>query len=129
MTKKEEEETNKEEDSFMTPLESIAEKESLKGDYSTLNSSSQLYNAYSSLKKSQKPNFVMLLPNLGNKQHKVNKHSFERGLMSIFQKNFKDKRPYFFLIFSCFNFLLKKKFISCLFDVYCRLAFDLGGRA
>ena len=113
----------------MTPLESIAEKESLKGDYSTLNSSSQLYNAYSSLKKSQKPNFVMLLPNLGNKQHKVNKHSFERGLMSIFQKNFKDKRPYFFLIFSCFNFLLKKKFISCLFDVYCRLAFDLGGRA
>ncbi|XP_068504527.1 uncharacterized protein [Phaseolus vulgaris] len=54
-TKKVEEETNKEEESFMTPPESMAEKESLKGDYNTLNSS---------LQKSQKPNFVMLLPNL-----------------------------------------------------------------
>jgi len=46
----------------MTPLESIAEKESLKGDCNTLNSSFQLYNDHSSLQKSQKPNFVMLLP-------------------------------------------------------------------
>jgi len=58
LTKKEEEETNKEEESFMTPPESIAEKESLKGDYNTLNSSFQLYNAYSSLQKSQKPNLL-----------------------------------------------------------------------
>jgi len=36
--KEEEEETHKEEESFMTPLESMAEKESLKGDYNTLNS-------------------------------------------------------------------------------------------
>jgi len=69
----------------------------------------------------------MLLPSLGNKQHKVNKNTFERGLMFFFKKNFKDKRPYFSLLFSCFNFLLKEKFISCLFDVYCRLAFDPGG--
>ncbi|XP_068500862.1 uncharacterized protein [Phaseolus vulgaris] len=70
LTKKEERESNKEEKSFMTPPESIAEKETLNGDCNTLNSSFQLYNAHSSLQKSQKPNFVMLLPSLGNKQHK-----------------------------------------------------------
>jgi len=76
LTKKEEEETNKEEESFITHPESMVEKEYLKGDYNTLNSSFQLYNAYSSLKKSQNPNFVMLLPSLGNKQHKVNKNIY-----------------------------------------------------
>jgi len=90
LTKKEEEETNKEEESFMTPSESIAEKESLKGDCNTLNSYFQLYNAHSSLQKSEKPNFVMLLPSLCNKQHKVNKNIFERGLMVFFKMNFKD---------------------------------------
>jgi len=129
LTKKEEEKTNKEEESFMTPPESITGKDSLKGDCNTLNSSFQLYNDHSSLQKSQKPNFVMLLPSLGNIQHKVNKNIFERGLMLFFKKNFKDKRPYFCLVFFCFNFLLKKKFILCLFDVYCRLTFDPGGRA
>jgi len=39
----------KEEESFMTSPESIAGKESLKGDCNTLNSSFQLYNAHSSL--------------------------------------------------------------------------------
>ena len=37
--KEEEEETNKEEESFIIPPASIAEKESLKGDCNTLNSS------------------------------------------------------------------------------------------
>jgi len=55
LIKKEGEETNKEEESFMTPPESIVGKESLEGDYNTLNSSFQLYNAYSSSQKSQKP--------------------------------------------------------------------------
>jgi len=127
LTKKEEEETNKEEESFMTPSESIAEKESLKRDCNTLNSSFQLYSAHSSLQKTQKSNFVMLFPSLGNKQHKVNTNIFERGFMLFFKNNFKDKRPYFCLVFSCFSFLLTKKFISCLFDVYCRLTFDPGG--
>jgi len=86
----------------MTPSESIAEKESLKGDCNTLNSSFQLYNAHSSLQKSQKPNFVMLLPSLGNKKHKVNKNIFERGLMLFFKKNFKDKRLYFLFSFLLF---------------------------
>jgi len=93
----------------MTPPESIAKKESLKGDCNTLNTSFQLYNVHSSLQKSQKPNFVMLLPSLGNKQHKVNKNIFERGLIFFFKKNFKDKGPYFCLVFFCFNFLLKKE--------------------
>ena len=109
--------TNKEEESFITPSESIAGKEFLKGDCNALNSSFQLYNDHSSLQKTQKPNFVMLLPTLDNKQHKVHKNIFERGLMLFFKRNFKDKRPYFCLVF------------SCLFDVYCRLTFDLGGRA
>jgi len=56
-----------------------------------LNSSFQSYNAHSSLQKSQKPNFV--LPSLGNKQHKVNKNIFERGLMFFFKKKFKDQGP------------------------------------
>ena len=107
LTKNEEEETNKEEESFMSPPESIAEKESLKGDCNTLNSSFQLYNAHSSLQKSQKPNFVILLPSLGNKQNKLKKKIFlKRGLMLFFKKNFKDKMRYFCLVFSCFNFLL-----------------------
>jgi len=127
LIKKEEEETNKEEESFMKPPKSITGKESLEGDCNTLNSSFQLYNAHSSSQKSQKPNFVMLLPSLGNKQHKVNKNIFKRGLMFFFKKNFKYKKPYFCLVFSCFNFLLKDKFISCLFDVYCRLTFVLTG--
>ena len=49
---------------------------------------------------------------LQHKQHKVNKNIFERGLMLFFKKNFKDKRPYFCLVFSCFNFLLKKRNLS-----------------
>jgi len=79
LTKKEEEETNKEEKSFMTPPESIAEKESLKGDCNTLNSSFQLYNAHSSLQKSHKPNFVILLPSLGNKLLGLIVPKFKRG--------------------------------------------------
>ncbi|XP_068486787.1 protein PXR1-like [Phaseolus vulgaris] len=43
--------TNKEEESFMTPPESIVGKEFLKGDCNTLNSSFQLYNAHSSLQE------------------------------------------------------------------------------
>ncbi|XP_068483128.1 uncharacterized protein [Phaseolus vulgaris] len=124
--KEEEEETHKEEESFMTPPESMVEKESLKGDCNTLNSSFQLYNAHSS-QKYQKQHFVMLLPSLGNKQHKVNKNIFEMGLMFFFKRNFKEKGTYFCLVFFSFNFLLKRKFISCLFDVYCRLTFDPGG--
>ena len=100
--KEEEEETYKEEKSFMTPPESMAEKESLKGDCNTLNSSFQLYNAHSSLQKSQKQNFVMLLPSLGNKQHKVNTNIFERSLMFFFKKNFKDKRALFLFSFLLF---------------------------
>ena len=46
----------------------------------------------------------MLLPNLCNKQHKVNKNIFERGLMFFFKNNFKDKGPYFCLVF--FYFIL-----------------------
>ena len=67
LIQKEEEETNKGE-SFMTPPTSIAEKESLKGDCNTLNSSFKLYNVHSSSQKYQKQYFVMLLPSLGNKQ-------------------------------------------------------------
>jgi len=67
----------------MTPLESIAEKESLKGDCNTLNSSFQLYNAHSSLQKPQKQHFVMLLPSLGNKQHKANKNIFEKAFVIL----------------------------------------------
>ena len=52
--KQEEKKTHKEEESFMTPLASISEKESLKGDCNTLNSSFQLYNAHSSSQNSQK---------------------------------------------------------------------------
>jgi len=117
-----------EEESFMTPLESMVEKESLKGDCNTLNSFFQLYNAHSSSQKYQKQHFVMLMPSLGNKQHKVNKNIFEMGLMFFFKKDFKEKGTYFCLVFFCFNFLLKRKFISCLFDVYCRLTFDIGGK-
>jgi len=54
LIKKEEEETNKEEKSFMTPTASIVKKKSSKGDYNTLISSFQLYNAHSSSQKSQK---------------------------------------------------------------------------
>ena len=75
--KEEEEEIHKEEESFMTPPASITEKESLKGDYNTLNSSSQ---------KSQKPHFVMLLPSLGNKKHKVMKNIFENALCFSLKK-------------------------------------------
>jgi len=50
--KEKEEETHKEEESLMTPPASIVEKESLKGDCNTLNSSFQLYNAHSSSQKS-----------------------------------------------------------------------------
>jgi len=78
--KEEEEETNKEEKSFMTPLASIVEKESLMGDCNTLNSSFQLYNAHSSSQKSKNPHFVMLLLSFGNKQHKVNKIFLKRAL-------------------------------------------------
>ena len=106
--KEEEEETHKEEESFITLPQSMAKKESLKGDCNTLNSSFQLYNVHFSLQKSQKPNFVMLFPSLGNKQHKVNTNIFERGFMFFFKKKFKDKGPYFCLDFFCFNFLLKK---------------------
>jgi len=74
--------------SFITPLTSIAEKESLKEDYNTFNSSFQLYNAHSFSQKYQKQHFVMLLPSLGNEQHKVKKNIFERGLMFFFKKNF-----------------------------------------
>jgi len=79
--KEEEEETHKEEESLMTPLASLVEKESLKGDCNTLNSYFQLYNAHSSSQKSKKQYFVMLFPSLGNKQHKVNKNIFENGPM------------------------------------------------
>jgi len=90
--KEEEEETHKEEDSLMTPLASIVENESLKGDCNTLNSSFQLYNVHSSSQKSQKQHLVMLLPSLGNKQHKVNKNIFEKGLMFFFQLCTKTRR-------------------------------------
>ena len=100
--KEEEEETNKEEKSFMTPPASMAEIESLKGDYNTLNSSFQLYNAHSYSQKSQKQHFVMLLPCLGNKQHKVNTNIFEKGLMFFFQKFYKNKRRYLCSIFFFF---------------------------
>jgi len=63
-----------------------------------LNSSFQLYNAHSSYQKSQKPHFVMLLPSLGNKQHKVNKNIFENGPVVFFQKFYKNKKPYFCLV-------------------------------
>jgi len=59
----------------------------------------------------------MLLPSLGKEQHKVNKTIFEKS--SIFQNFYINKWPYF-----CFNFLLIQKFVSCLFDVYCRWIFD-----
>jgi len=52
--KEEEEETNKKEETFMTLTACITEKESLKRNYNTLNSSFQLYNAHSSSQKSQK---------------------------------------------------------------------------
>jgi len=103
LTEKEEEEIHKEKESFVTLPQSMAEKQSLKGDCNTLNSSFQLYNAHSSLQKSQKSNFVMLFPILGNKQHKVNKNIFERGHMFFFQKKFKDKGPYFCLVFFSFK--------------------------
>ena len=70
----------------------------------------------------------MLLPSLGNKQHKVNKNIFDKGPMFFFQKFYKNKGSYFCYVFFCFSFLLIKKIISCLFDVYCRLTFDLGGK-
>jgi len=126
--KEEEEETHKEEESLMTPPASIVEKESLKGDCDTLNSYFQLYNTHCSSQKSQKQHFVMLLPSLGNKQHKVNKNIFEKGLTFFFQKLYKNKGPYFCFLFFCFNFILIKKIISCLFDVNCRLAFDPRGK-
>jgi len=46
-------------------------------------------------KNINKKHFVMLLPILGYKQHKVNKNIFERDLMFFFKKNFQDKGPYF----------------------------------
>jgi len=67
----------------------MPEKESLKGGCNTFKSSFQLYNAHSSLQKPQKPNFVMLLPSLVNKQHKVNKNIFERALYFSFKRNLK----------------------------------------
>jgi len=70
----------------------------------------------------------MLLPSLGNKQHKVNENIFEKGLMFFFKKIYKNKGPYFCFLFFCFNFILIKKIISYLFDVYCRLSFDSGGK-
>jgi len=79
-------------------------KESLKGDCNTLNSSFQLYNAHSSSQKSQKQRFVMLLPSLGNKQHKVNKNIFENGPIFFFKFFYKNKGPYFCFLFFCFNF-------------------------
>ena len=88
----------------------------------------QLYNAHSSSQKSQKQHFVMLLPSLGSKQHKINKNSFEKCLMFFFQKFYKNKWPYFCSIFFSFNFLSINKIISCLFDVYCKLIFDPWGK-
>ena len=101
IAKEEEEETKKEEKSLMTPPTSIAKKESLKKHCNTLKSSFQLYNAHSSSQKSQIQHFFMLLPSLGNKQHKVNKNIFEKCLM-IFFKNV-IKRLYFCSIFFSFN--------------------------
>ena len=66
----------------------------------------------------------MLFPSLGNEQHKVNKNIFEKGTISSFQNFYKNKRPYLYFIFFCFYFLLIKKIISYLFDVYCKLTFD-----
>jgi len=86
-------------------LASIVEKEYLNGDCNTLNSSFQLYNALSSSQKSQKQHFVMLFPGSGNKQHKVNKNIFEKGLMFFFKNNLKNKGPYFCFLLFCFNFL------------------------
>jgi len=88
----------------------------------------QLYNAHSSSQESQKQHFVMLLPSLGNKQHKMNKNIFEKGHVFFFQKIYKNKGPYFCFLFFCFNFLLIKKIISYFFHVYCRLIFDPGGK-
>jgi len=69
----------------------------------------------------------MMLPSLGNEKHKVNKNIFEQCPISSFQKLYKNKGPYFFFVLF-FNFLLIKKRISYLFDVYCRLTFDPGGK-
>jgi len=44
----------------------------------------------------------MLLPSLGNKQHKVNKIIFEKGPMFFFQNFYKNKD----LIFFFFSFVL-----------------------
>jgi len=70
----------------------------------------------------------MLLPSLGNKKHKVNKNIFEKCPMFFFQKIYKNKGTYFCFLFFCFNFILVKKIISYLFDVYYRLTFDPGGK-
>jgi len=66
-----------------------------------LNSSFQLHNAHASSQKYKKQHFVMLLPSLGNKQHKM-KNIFEQGLMFYFQKMY--KRAYFCFIFFSINF-------------------------
>jgi len=68
----------------------------------------------------------MLLPSLGNKQHKVNKNIFEIALMFYIQKIY--KKPYFYSILFCFNFILINKIISYLFDLYYRMTFDPGGK-
>ena len=46
---------------------------------------------YSSFQQSEKQNFVMLLPSLGNEQHKVNKNIFGKGTISS-KKNFYENK-------------------------------------
>ena len=46
----------------------------------------------------------MLLPSLGNKQHKVNKHIFSKGPTYSFQTSYKNKMTVFLFCFLLLQF-------------------------
>ena len=64
----------------------------------------KLYNVNSSSQKSHKQHFIMLFPNLGNKQHKVNKHIFAKGPSYSFQTFYKYKTTLFLFCFLLLQF-------------------------